>query len=220
MTKRNILAMTSLVALSAIISTASKAEDFCRKEILGNTPAVLQSGCILEDIHITKEGMCHILAKHCLIQVLNAKTGILEDRKDLILKSTTLFKNDASLKTLKIHVEYPNLKTQLALATSSTPGKEGNYCTEEVLKKTPAVLQNKCEFFTLKKTGHNCFVVYKDCTLSVLNHHTNTMFEHKSPGQLFGEFPNDSRLEGIRASAVYNNGGDVDITYGLSVTHQ
>ncbi len=219
MTKRNILAMTSLVALSAIISTASKAEDFCNKEHLSHTPAILESKCLLEDIH--KEGnKCHILAHKCIVPIFNAKTDSMDHRTDLSFEKTILFDNNESLKTLHVFVTYPRLEDRSTkdggLGIPRTPGKAGDYCNSETLNKTPAVLKQGCKLGEFRKVeGNQCHVEYDNCTTLVFAPKTNKMVEAKT-SHVSGTLPNDSRLEKVEFNFRYPD--KIEITYGLAVT--
>jgi hypothetical protein len=209
----------ALTTLSALLSTETIAEEYCTKEVIEKTPAVLQSHCVIDEVTKMPDGNCRIKARKCVIPIFNAKTNAVENHDDLSFEGTQIFKDDESLKSLHTYVDYPDLTTSITLATSAAPGTSGDYCNRKTLENSPAVKVNKCEVVGANKQSKDtCFVVFQNCSVNVFNKETQEMVENVVPVQIHGEFPLNSRLEEIRAKVLYNKDGTFKVLYGLRVT--
>ena len=175
---KNVFAITNIIVSSSLVPLPTNA-DFCNKEFLEKTPAVLKSGCTIVDVHPLNDGkQCYISAENCTIPILNKQTNSIDIRKDLSLKHTTVFSNEESLKTLYVHVSYPYLYVpkpeQASLIVSTQKGKDGDFCNEDTLKKTPAVVNQKCKLHTFSKEANQCQLEYDNCSVQIFDPKTNT----------------------------------------------
>ena len=97
----------TLLALSAVFTSTSKANDYCTEATLKQTRAVKENGCVLVSFHKTNRGECSVVYNNCTFKVFDPIKIAFVDHTARSLKGT--FPNNQNIRDVSINTIYPSI---------------------------------------------------------------------------------------------------------------